>query len=271
MKLKNLFYGEDAVATAETACYETGKPEVLCDRVLLSEHILDIYINDVLTMKLTCTADDLPELVLGRLLSEGVIDAASDVAQLYICEYGRRARVFLREGLVRRETQEPYAALVPTCCTGNQILNEDFAHHAQLRPVPPAAWSRKQVLACANRFVSDTPLHIMTRATHSCFLLEGEKIRFEAEDIGRHNALDKALGWAMLHDVDLSRAALFTSGRVPTDMATKVIRAGVPILISKETATKQAVELARQYGLTLIGRTRTTGFLVYTEAERKNP
>ena len=72
------------------------------------------------------------------------------------------------------------------------------------------------------------------------------------EDIGRHNALDKAVGSVMLADVPLHECVLYTSGRVPVDMVRKAIRAGVPALVSKTMPTVQSLELAQEYGLQLL-------------------
>lgn len=116
---------------------------------------------------------------------------------------------------------------------------------------------------CVDRLARDTELHRRTRSTHSCFLLLDGKIIFECEDISRHNTIDKAIGWALLKGINLSRTAVFTSGRVPVDMAGKIIRAGVRVLISKETATKEAIELAERFNLTLIGKVRPEGYIVY--------
>ena len=96
-------------------------------------------------------------------------------------------------------------------------------------------------------------------------LLSGGEIIFEVDDISRHNAVDKALGWALRHNVDRSTATLFTSGRVPTDMAIPVIRGGVPVFITKEAATKEAVELAKRFGLTILGKIRPESFVVYAD------
>ena len=62
---------------------------------ILVEHMMDVYVNERLTMKLVCIPQHLTELVLGRLFTEGIISSAEDVEQIYICEFGKRARVIL--------------------------------------------------------------------------------------------------------------------------------------------------------------------------------
>lgn len=96
------------------------------------------------------------------------------------------------------------------------------------------------------------PLYRATRAVHSCFVLRQGTILFACEDIGRHNALDKAVGEMLLQDVPLAECVLYTSGRVPVDMVRKAIRAGVPALVSKSMPTVQSLELAQEYGLQLV-------------------
>ena len=75
--------------------------------------------------------------------------------------------------------------------------------------------------------------------------------------------MDKAIGYALLHDIPLGECYLYTSGRVPTDMMRKIVYAGVPLLISKENPTTDAAELASQHGITLIGKARPDSFLVF--------
>ena len=96
------------------------------------------------------------------------------------------------------------------------------------------------------------PLYRATRAVHSCFVLRQGTILFACEDIGRHNALDKAVGEMLLQGVPLTECVLYTSGRVPVDMVRKAIRAGVPALVSKSMPTIQSLELAQEYGLQLV-------------------
>ena len=193
---------------------------------VLEEHVIDVYINDRLTMKLICIPQYLTDLVLGRLLTEGIIETVKDVEQIYICEHGLQARVMLR---------------------GNKGENE-----APLKPVAPIPWKAEQVFDLADRFHAGMPLHGQTWATHSCFLAKDGQLLFQCEDIGRHNALDKAIGYALRHGIPLSQCMVYSSGRIPTDMAMKAIRAGIPILASKASPTAEAIALAKEYGLTLV-------------------
>ena len=99
---------------------------------------------------------------------------------------------------------------------------------------------------------SGLPGYCATRAVHSCVVLHEGRILVSCEDLGRHNALDKAVGCALLAGVPLAECVLYTSGRVPLDMVRKAIRAGVPVLVSKSMPTVQSAELAAEYGLQLV-------------------
>ena len=267
MKLQELYRGLEPVHTElHTFLCRTGEAATEQSAVL-TEHLMDVYINERLTMKLVCTPQHLTELVLGRLLSEGIIRSTADVALIYVCESGHRAKVILTDpGDIQHND---FVAPTPTCCTGNRILNGDFVRHGALTPVSPLVWTPDQVFALADRFSEDTPLHKLTGATHSCFLARGDKLLFSCEDIGRHNALDKAIGYALRHDIDLTGCIAYSSGRLPTDMVEKAIRAGLPVLCTKASPTAEAVELAQRYDLTLIGCARPQHLRQYTAPTKK--
>ena len=262
--------------------YSDGKEEK-ATASLLSEHLLEIYINEVLTFRLACTPTCLSELVTGRLLSEGIIRKAEDISYLSLCRYGKTADVYLTDQTgtavisdvtdkqtvlphksnSTQESDSPFVEETLTCCTDNHVLNHDFVREDLLPEIRPLDWKQEWIFSCAAVFQEDTPLHKITRSTHSCFLCRNGEILFTAEDIGRHNALDKALGYALLHDISLGDCYLYTSGRVPTDMMRKIVYAGVPLLISKEYPTTDAAELASQHGITLIAKARPESFLVF--------
>ncbi len=252
---------------------------------ILHEHRMDVYINEIHTMRLVCTGDHLPELVAGRLLTEGIIRNTDEINSIYICKDGYTARIFLAQeptAPVSAEvpaaesvpatpdgTEFPAAESVPTvpenaesiaeeptCCTGNRILTGKFTRYADLSALPSAHWEPEWIFALADRFRDGMPVYDKTFATHSCFLARGKKLLFACEDIGRHNALDKAVGYALLQKIPREECILYTSGRIPVDMAEKAIRSGIPVLAGKASPTVEAIELARTYNLTLISGAR---------------
>ena len=220
------------------------------ERTLAAEHAAAILVNEQPAFRVVCTPELLPQLALGRLLTEGWINSADEVERVAVCAQGLKISVQLRHPLAAAEQagQE-----VPSCCTDNLTLASPV-RLPPLAPVPqreiPAAW----VDALADAMGQGLPLYRTTHAVHSCLLLRAGRILYRCEDLGRHNALDKAVGCALTEGVPLAEGVLFTSGRVPVDMVRKAIRAGVPALVSKSMPTVQSLELAEEYGLKLFIR-----------------
>lgn len=88
------------------------------------------------------------------------------------------------------------------------------------------------------------PLHGVTFATHSCLLARRDEILFSCEDIGRHNALDKVIGYALRHQIDLTECMVYSSGRIPTDMAMKAIYADSGAF-QQASPTTEAIDLPK--------------------------
>lgn len=232
---------------------------------LIREHFIEVSINETPVLKLACTPNRLSELVMGRIVTEGLIRSGDDVESLYICENANRARIYLKEGIaLEKGEDEPQTE--PTCCTDNRILGS-FQTRKDLQPLTRVAYSEKSIFALIGKFRENASLHKKTTGTHSCYLSYKEEYRGVFEDIGRHNALDKAVGYALINSMEFEHCMLFTTGRVPIDMVRKVVIAGIPILVSKAVPTADAVEMARQYNLTLICRAWPDSYEVYNEAK----
>ena len=161
-----------AGGSSSAASREDGGNIDICEEKqieLLEEHVLAVYVNDVLTMRVVCTAQNLAELTLGRLLSEGVIRSAGDVEHLYICSQGLRAKVWLsRErnlqmqdsgeaqdlrlqyGQAQRSAgitkRDPFVDVTSSCCTDNRIFHEDFVQEREPEPVAGAGVRDRQNL-----------------------------------------------------------------------------------------------------------------------------
>ena len=213
---------------------------------ILKEHELDIIINEQHVMRLVCTKQDLKELVFGRMLTGGFIESADEVSEITFRKDQTEASVSLNKDLDLEK-----------------ILSEEKSYSKLPRPEYKTEW----IFSLAKQFEKGSCLHDITYSTHSCMLVKGDQVLFMCEDIGRHNAIDKAVGHAMISGIDLSRCILYTSGRVPVDMAEKSIAAGIPVLVSKSAPTAQAIDLARTYGLTIIGNAYPDSIKVYDPYE----
>lgn len=223
----------------ETAYHFIGRDGIVKPQSapVLCEHSIKVLINGQLEMKFLCLPQFLPELILGHLVTEGYLCRAEDVLSVIISPTGASAAVTLK----RLSEPEPMPDVIP---------------------VP---WNAEWVFALADRFAAGMPLHELTCATHSCFLAIGNKLLFQCEDIGRHNAIDKAVGYALMNGIDLHTCLLYTSGRMPADMAAKAIRAGIPLLASKGSPTVSAIALARQHQLTLLCAARKDRMKLFSD------
>lgn len=228
---------------------------------LVAEHTMEIYLNDTPAYEVVCSPTDLPELVLGRLLSNGVIQSTDEVELLYLCENGLRAKVYLPKW--EPATEHPGVEQVSTCCTGNRTIADLFRNQTPPRHLRPIAYEQRWIFRLAEAMKEDMPLYAATHGTHSCLLMHKGEILRRAEDIGRHNALDKVLGWALMQGIPLEECIVYTSGRIPVDMVMKVIRARVPVLASKAMPTRESVLLAEEFGLSLIGAARKDSMVVF--------
>lgn len=207
---------------------------------VLTEHSLEVVVNQTLTMSFVCLPQYLPELIIGHLATEGIISSIQEMKQLNFNESGTYAEVILTHPLPS----------LPTA----------------LSSVTPIPWKVDWIFALADRFADGMPLHSQTFATHSCFLAQKDQMLFECEDLGRHNALDKAVGFALLHELPLGECLLYSSGRMPADMLCKALRAGIPIFASKGSPTSKAIELARQYDMTMLCAARRDRMKQYAGA-----
>lgn len=229
---------------------------------IIKEHRLDIFVQEQLVFQIVCTPTDLTELVVGRLVSEGIIKTADEIELLDICEQGNRAKVYLKQEIHFSKCLQTE----PTCCTDNiQFLQRENVEKETA--FSPVLWKKEWIFALTKVFAEGSMLHKKTKGTHCCYLAVEDKVLYAVEDIGRHNALDKAIGYAALQNLPRERCILFTTGRVPTDMIKKVITARIPTLVSKAVPTDEAVRMAKDYGMNLICKAWPDSFEVFNSSD----
>lgn len=255
----------------EDETIELCRGELLCpdghrnsvERRVLVEHVMEVVVNTVPTLRMVCTPDHLVDLVIGRLFTEGIIGGINDIEEIYLCDQGTRASLLLSDH--RADFSRNGMETVPSCCTGNRVYNQYFTSDDRPAKVKPVLWEAEWVFAAARAFADDSPLHKATTGTHSCYLVLDGSVVICCEDLGRHNAFDKVIGAALREGIDLRKALVFSSGRLPVDMVMKAIRAGIPILSTKAVPTDETIRLAREFDLTLICQARPDGAVVYND------
>lgn len=200
-----------------------------------------------------CTPSFLPEMVLGHLLTEGLILSGEDVISLEVFRDRGEALAVLREcaAVFRRGWTEHRA----DSCVPAKLQPPDRQPEPLLRP----EWIR----GMEERIMEETELRALTHAVHSAVLSRRGEIVFAAEDIGRHNAIDKAAGFALRNGIPLGECLLYTTGRMPSDMVMKAVRAGIPVLVSGKGPTAEGLRIAKQYGLLVAGNVRNGRICFY--------
>ncbi len=111
-------------------------------------------------------------------------------------------------------------------------------------------------------------LYLEAGAIHGCVLCEADRPLIYMEDVGRHNAIDKIAGYMRVHGITAAGKSMYTTGRLTSEMVIKTAQMGVPILISRSGFTAWGVQLARQIGMTLVGRAKGRRFVALSGAER---
>lgn len=270
MKIINKYIEEELLVDVKgEKVYRSGEVMPIVDSIV-SEHLLEVNINTIPTFQLVCSASDLPELVLGRLLTERIIESINEIDQIYICEYGNRAKVILKDAN-KADFNKKSVDKVNSCCTSNKILNAYFEDNTRPENVVPIKIGRDVLFSLCDVFNEDSPNHKKTFGTHSCYIYDtGEKSHIlMAEDLGRHNALDKVIGKAILNNFDLKNSILFSSGRLPLDMIMKVVNSHIPVIASKAVPTATTIEVAKEFNLGLVCSAYPDSYIVFNDTFSK--
>ena len=229
------------------------------------ERALTLYLNaqEIVTMM---TINDYPEyLALGYLLNQNMLKPDDIVTGVDYDEDLQVAVVRTDRG-TNYEQKLKKRTLTSGCAQGTAF--GDLLEALEEIDLP-AAELRTSWLYQMTRTINTTPsLYLEAGAIHGCVLCrQGEPICY-MEDVGRHNAVDKIAGWMYRNRVDPSDKILYTTGRLTSEMTIKTVRMGIPILVSRSGFTAWGVALAREAGLTLVGRARGKRFSALSGIER---
>jgi len=224
-----------------------------------SEMSLTIYVNDQELVTILCTPTKLNCLVLGFLYSEGIIADMHEVASLRICEDEPIADVRLSK---TNYTAPPRRTLTSGCGSGVSFRTEEQRVDSNLVVSP------REVLALMKQLHQQQNLFQQCGGIHCSVLCDRKQILVAAEDIGRHNTLDKIIGECLLRGLPTRDCILLTTGRISSEMLLKAARMQTPIVVSRGSPTERAISLGRDLGITVIGYARGSRLSVFCGEER---
>lgn len=242
-----------------------GKQEV--QEVVTTEFSLTITLNDCEIVTLLCSPRDLDWLAVGYLLSEGMIQNRADISEIKLEQNENTVRVRTKDNVVP-EPQPPSKRFIASSGWRGSNLTRPLDATEFSNANSKIHITSSDVFAMVADFQERSKIFKDTGGVHSAALCSTNNILLFAEDIGRHNAIDKIFGGCLLEDIDTKERLVMTSGRVSSEILLKVARRNVPILISKSAPTDVAVSLAEELGMTLIGFVRGKKMNVYASRHR---
>jgi len=223
---------------------------------VVREQPLTVYVNGERFLTLLCSPFDLEPLVLGYLWMEKVIAGLDEVASLSVSEVDGRADVTLT-----RPVTLPTERILTSGCGGGITFRIDprlFPRVRSTLKVKPEA-----LAARLHDLLRDARHYHASRGIHGAALADADRVLLVAEDVGRHNAVDKLKGLALLRGLPTDDRILLSTGRVSSEMLLKAARMGVPLIASRTSPTEMAVALAEQLGITVAGYVRGDGLNLY--------
>jgi FdhD protein len=233
------------------------------DAETIVEAPVSLTVNGQVWLTFMCTPVNLEAMAVGFLYNEGIIESMDEVEDVRVCEHGDNVDVWLNHSV-----EQPQSWRRTSGCTGgvtavDALARVDVSFEADQPQIPA-----QTVGQIVEMLIQAQKLYRETGGVHTSALCDGEKILFVADDIGRHNTLDKIAGLCLMKDVWPQTRILMTTGRISSEMLQKAARIQAPILISRTSPSSLSIEMADRYGITLIGYARRDRFNVYSNRQR---
>src|SRR5437016_12036480 len=236
------------------------------ETAVVTERPLTLFLNgrEIVTMM---TIGDHPDyLAVGYLLNQNMLSAGDRIIGI---DYDDDIDTVV----VRTERETDFEdklkkkTLTSGCAQGT-VFGDLMERFEEVRLDRNAILRTSWLYALTRKINTAPSLYLAAGAIHGCVLCEEDRPLLYMEDVGRHNAVDKIAGYMHLNGVSPTGKSFYTTGRLTSEMVIKTVQMGIPILVSRSGFTAWGVELARQAGLTLIGRAKGKRFIALAGEER---
>ena len=245
----------------------TGNEKSRIEDLVVWERPLTIILNNRELVTLLCWPTDQKFLAVGFLYSEGLINSKDDIKKITVDE---------KRGVVRVKTEVDnelagelvFSRFITSGCGRGTSFYSPFDVRDMARVESQTRVLPENVFSLMKAFHRRSKVYRKTRGVHSAALCDTRDILLFAEDIGRHNAIDKIFGQCLLENLPTDEHIIVTSGRISSEILLKVAKKTIPIVISKSAPSDIGVKLADELGITIIGYVRGKRMNVYTHEWR---
>jgi len=230
------------------------------DQTAPDEIATDLFVNGQFWLTFMCSPFQIEELAIGFLYNEHIISTLEDIASVWVCKNFSTVDLWLNFSQERPKEWRRTSG-----CHGGLTANENLVEQNLL----------DEEIICPdvilNKFedlLSFQEHYRKTRGIHCSILSDGDKLFLIAEDIGRHNTLDKLAGQYITNHQTWKRKMILTTGRVSSEMLQKSAHIGASVVISRTSPTQASIKTAILLNITLIGYARRNQFIIYTNPEK---
>ncbi len=253
-----------ATFPVEQIFYKVGQ-RVLIDSEVIVEAPVSLTVNGEIWLTLLCTPTDLEALAVGFLYNEGLIQSFDEIDSVHVCSPGDNIDVWINHSV-----NKPKKWHRTSGCTGgiSFVGTEISTTSASVMNLNETQITPIQVNNFLDELLQAQSLYRIVGGVHTSAVSDGNSFLASAEDIGRHNTLDKIAGHCLMEGINLSRRIIVTTGRISSEMLQKSSRLGASVVISRTAASSLSIQMAHAWGITLIGYARRNQFRVYTHPER---
>lgn len=240
---------------------ETSKEDI--EETVARERPLTIVLNNRELVTLLCSPTELKYLAIGFLSSEGLVKSKDDIKKILVDD---------RRGIVRVETVEEqefsdeqmFKRFITSGCGRGATFYSAADVQGEIKVESRTEISVTEVFTLTKAFLHRSQMYRTTGGVHSAALCDTASILVFADDIGRHNAIDKIFGQCLLENIPVEEHLIISTGRISSEMLLKAAKRNIPIVISKSAPTALGVRLAGELGITLIGFVRGRRMNVYS-------
>ncbi len=226
---------------------------------------VELWINDDKITTFMCTPFELNDLAIGHLLTRGIVENKSNIVDIKVNL--DTYQIFVSaDGIINNDLYS-----VPEFVLSGTSSVSGFNDNIYRIPNVSKNLSieLKEIVDVANTMVEEATIYNTTGGVHSAIVLDLDKdIYYLREDIGRHCAVDKAIGASARDDVCFSKSIICTTGRISLDMLLKCAAVGIPIVASLKYPSDMGIKLANHYGITIVSKILSEKPLIYTNPEK---